>query len=90
MPDLKEVLTIREMSQDMKEHDNEFVLSSRDSLMRYLLFMATNCSKAHGEVYARHQANHRGCYYQEIEAKGITSDRKSTHLAWIENIHLAR
>ena len=90
MPDLKYVLTMRGMSQDMKEHDNEFALSSRDSLMRDLLFMATNCSKVHGEVYARHQANHRGCYSLEIEAKGITSDRKSKHLAWIENTHLAR
>ena len=42
-PTLKDVLTMGGMSQDVKELDNEFIMSSKDSLIRNQLFITTSC-----------------------------------------------
>ena len=69
----------------MKEQDIEFIMTSKDSMIRNKLFMATSCWNAHGEVCARHQASHMGCYSIATEIEEIATPRRCTHPTWMKN-----
>ena len=60
-------------------------MSSKNSLIRNQLFMATSYSNVHGEVCVRHEASHKGCYSLATETKGVASIRRCTHQARIKN-----
>ena len=69
----------------MKEQDNQFVLSNKDSLIRDQLFKATSSLNTQREVCERFQVNHKGCYSLATKTERIALDKKWTHLTWIKN-----